>query len=312
MKKTSVLTLIVILILSHLSSCGTAPTETQKKMLDYQTSEQTERGGFDWVDDTSREITETEAETITETETETEETVTEADFTTLYESEKIITESEETETETKIAGEEESVTEDENDSVINDVEKLKFKTKEEINEILKNYSIVIETDFSMGTNIVKETKSRIAEMRCDEGYALGSFGSLTFIDYNLSKMYTLDTTEKTGYVQEYKDKDKYKYSNEHMSYYLFFHLEDTVEEGFISGYEKIMGRETTVYTLIDNKDIKYITWIDNEYCISLKMMIIIEESDFIYSMEAISLEVGTVSFDNMVNLKNYKIYELKS
>jgi len=179
---------------------------------------------------------------------------------------------------------------------------------EKMAEKLTNFKIVIETTDTYGN---KETYT---EMRCDEGHMFMSTNYIYFNDFKAKKTYTLDPSEKTGYVMNYEGDDTSTFGA--LTYgFLYFASAYKYIGAEKGGSEKIHNRKATYYAAKnDDETIKF--WVDDEYGITVKYSRTTKSEDYdnpgkfkeyTETMEVTEFKVGKIKLSDMVNIKEYNI-----
>jgi len=168
---------------------------------------------------------------------------------------------------------------------------------------LTNYKIVIESVDESGN------KSVITEMRCDEGYAMITNDSITYVEYAKGKMYVLSTGEKTGWAYESSETGENKGFGIALYGYLYTFEAYKLLGAKESGSDKISGRKTTTYTFNqEGQDWKF--WTDDEYGLTMKYTQ--KSEDGTSSMEVTEFKTSGIKLSDMVDLGEYEIQDLNA
>ena len=169
---------------------------------------------------------------------------------------------------------------------------------EKMSEQLTNFKITIESASNNGE------KEIFTEMRCDKGFALIGSNYIYFVDFDSNKMYTLNPSEKSGFVMTYTGDKETGHFGAATYGFLFFSSAYRFLGAKKDGSEKINGRKATVYSYnADGEDIKF--WVDDEYGITVKYSV--QSKDSSKSMEVTEFKTGGVKLSDMVNLSEYEI-----
>jgi len=174
---------------------------------------------------------------------------------------------------------------------------------EEMTKKLTNYKITLTSVNSGGD---PETYT---ELRCDEGYALLTRDSITYVEYGTGKFYILSVSDKTGMVYDHDSDDTYKGFGWITAGYLMMFQTARFMGAKKDGTDKILGRKTTCYTcVIEGNDARF--WIDDEYGITVKFTSKGEDGES--SMELTEFKTGGVKLSDIVKLGDYEITDLSS
>ena len=175
------------------------------------------------------------------------------------------------------------------------------KTKKEVEAVLTNYSISIVFN-AQGQDIYN-----FRQVSSDKGTFFevirGSRShKIEYYDFAGMRGYDLDVNEKYGESMRLRSAERYKGFMPYMANHLFMH-ESYKNDIVKTGSEKILGRETAVYTIaFQNAEMKL--WIDNEYGFTFKYE---QTGRNNMTMEVTELKVGGVTIEGLINLNDYKI-----
>jgi hypothetical protein len=177
-----------------------------------------------------------------------------------------------------------------------------LKSKKEVEAILTNFSISFYLD-AQGQN-----PYYFHQANCNEGTVFKLKGddnnSFGFIDFVNKQLYTLDEESKTGEAEPFEaPAERYRGFMRLTASHLFMH-EDRIQYMVKTGNEKILGRNTTVYTITYSATAKMQFWIDDVYGFALKYE---QTGSNRAKMEVTEFKVGGVTVAGMVNLREYKI-----
>jgi len=177
-----------------------------------------------------------------------------------------------------------------------------LQSKSDVELKFSNYRITF--DFDSGGE-----KNSMTEMRCDEGYALISGDSVTFVDFGKNLLYILSAADKTGMATPLGDGDAYKSFGMIAGGFLFGY--DAYRDAGLKkvGSDTVIGRKATVYS-IKWFSVEYKFWVDNEYGITLKSSITADGET--QTSEITELKVGGIKLSDMVNLSEYEIFDMSS
>jgi outer membrane lipoprotein-sorting protein len=173
------------------------------------------------------------------------------------------------------------------------------KTKREVEAALTNYSISLVFD-AQG-----QKTYNFRQASSDKGTffeAKNGSHEITYFDFTRRIGYELDADEKCGESIPLRSVERYKGFQPYVANHLFMH-ESYKSNMTKTGSEKILGRDTTVYTVtFHNAELKL--WIDNEYGFTLKY---VQTGSNAMTMRVTGFTVGGVNVEGMVNLAEYEI-----
>jgi hypothetical protein len=123
-----------------------------------------------------------------------------------------------------------------------------------------------------------------------------------YFDFTKKIGYELDADEKYGESFPLEPVEMYKGFAPYMINHLFMH-ESYKNDMAKTGSEKLLGRDTTVYTVkLAGAELKL--WIDDEYGFTLKYE---QTGSSPMTMYATEFTVGGVTVEGMVDLSKYEI-----
>ena len=179
-----------------------------------------------------------------------------------------------------------------------DRQETAMKAKSKVDAVLTNYDISFVFSHADG-------EYHFRQVTCDKGTFFelkGDGHEIDYIDFVKKTGYQLDAGEKRGESFPLDPIEAYKGLAFHTAgHLLFMHVNEN--EKVKVGSEKLLGRETTVYTReCANGIMKF--WIDKEYGLALKYE---QVGECAMKMYVTKFKVGGVTVDGLINLGEYKI-----
>ncbi len=180
-----------------------------------------------------------------------------------------------------------------------------FKSREDIEAKLKNYSITMK--ITENGDAQKWT-----EIRTENGFYLNiSDSSIVYSDFKTKKYYILDEKEKTGIGMALNLDSDTELPFYTMGFgiapYIYFFEAFRFLGAKKSGTESVSGRKAIVYTFnLDDSELKM--WLDEEYGICIKYEA--KKDDRVSKMEIIDIKFGNASIENKVDLSKYKLQDM--
>ena len=181
------------------------------------------------------------------------------------------------------------------------------KTRQEAEAAPKNFSISLVFDAE------GQKPYHFYQASCEEGMVFemkGERGSLYFVDFVANKMYDLDPETKTGeseILDPNDPDDMYRFFDGNIlsHTFTFSSYKDNMTK---TGNEKIIGRDTTVYTVkFDAANAELKIWVDDEYGFSLKY---VQTGGNKMSMEVTEFKDGGVTVKDMKNKIKFDEYKI--
>jgi len=182
--------------------------------------------------------------------------------------------------------------------VYDDVQLL---TRKDIEAFLTNYIITIEYTDNEGN-----LKS-LTEARSSHGYLFAMDNGISYLEYGTGIAHILDPKDKTGYQILIDDEDTYKTFGSLTSSFIFFFCEYQKSGAEKLEDDEILHRSASIYTC-PLWDYNIIFWVDNEYGITLKSIGTPNGQDD--SWEVTEFNTNPFSFEDIINLDDYKIKEI--
>jgi len=183
---------------------------------------------------------------------------------------------------------------------MNDRTAALMKAKSKVDSKLTNYRISFVLDaqgqekyyFTQAT----DSKATFFELR-------GNGRTIDYADFVNGMAYELDADKKCGEKFPIDVVEEFKGLAFHTAGHLLFMYEGSKNDMKKIGNEKVMGRDTAVYShSFSNGDMKF--WIDNEYGLALKYEQTGSQTAKMYVTE---FTVGGVTVTGMIDLNEYDI-----